>query len=281
VGSTHLDPANQITTLGSFTAAGFDLLNGQALTVTGPVSGGASTTLATTSGGLSINGAVSGATTTLNSAAAISEGTGGSITASTLSGSAAGPTVLGSASASNANHVSILGGFSSPAGFSLTNGQTLTLASVGGSSYTVNAGTAPLYLSVTNGNLLQSGTTWSYDGSGTWSSTGEIGTANAPIYVTGVSSQYVAQVGIPPAYFYAVNSDGDLLPITGGPSDNLPASVLTSHAQGTNGHADAYIDASVISANYRSFGIVPSGILLPADQQNCQPGQPEAGCPDE
>ncbi|EQD46190.1 hypothetical protein B1B_12716, partial [mine drainage metagenome] len=70
---------------------------------------------------------------------------------------AAGPTLLGRATAHRDNHVSVLGGFSSPAGFSFTNDQTLTLASVGGSAYTVDTGTAPLYLSVSNGNLLQIG----------------------------------------------------------------------------------------------------------------------------
>jgi hypothetical protein len=178
------------------------------------------------------------------------------------------------------NHVGTLGGFASPAGFSFTNAQTLTLASVGGSAYTVNAGTSSLYLGVSGGDLLQQGTNWLYDGTGTWSSTGRIGTIGAPIYVTGVSDQTVAQVGVPPAYFYAVDAQGNLLPVVGAPSVNVPTSALTSRAQNGN-HGDAYIDPSVINANYRSFGIVPSGILLPADQQACQPGQPaSADCPD-
>ena len=279
-GSTTLDPANMIARLGDFTANGFNLLNGEALTVVGTVNGGSGITLQTTSGGLAIDGTLSAKLVSLQSAGAIDGGASGAIDATTLTGSAAGPTTLGSATQSMGNHVSTLGGFSSPAGFSFTNAQTLTLASVGGSAFTVNAGTAPLYLGVTHGDLLQLGTTWSYDGTGTWSSTGRIGTLGAPIYVTGVGNQMVAEVGMPPAYFYAVDAQGNLLPMIGAPSVNVPTSALTSRAQNGN-HGDAYIDPSVVNANYRSFGIVPSGILLPPDQQDCQPGQPgSADCPD-
>src|SRR6185312_11476768 len=223
-GSTTLDPANMIATLGNFTANGFNLLNGEALTVSGTVNGGSGITLQTTSGGVTIAGAIDG-------------GAGGSITAATLTGSAAGPTTLGTATQFMGNHVGTLGGFSSPAGFSFTNAQTLTLASVGGSAYTVNAGTSSLYLGVSGGDLLQQGTNWLYDGTGTWSSTGRIGTIGAPIYVTGVSDQTVAQVGVPPAYFYAVDAQGNLLPVVGAPSVNVPTSALTSRAQNGN-HGD-------------------------------------------
>src|SRR6185312_10970248 len=199
-----LDPANMIATLGNFTANGFNLLNGEALTVAGTVNGGSGITLQTTSGGVTIAGALSARLVTLQSAGAIDGGAGGSITAATLTGSAAGPTTLGTATQFMGNHVSTLGGFASPAGFSFTNAQTL--ASVGGSAYTVNAGTSSLYLGVSGGDLLQQGTNWLCDGTGTWSSTGRIGTIGAPIYVTGVSDQTVAQVGVPPAYFYAVDA---------------------------------------------------------------------------
>jgi len=38
----------------------------------------------------------------------------------------------------------------------------------------------------------------------------------------------------------------------------------------------------VFTANYRSFGIVPSGILLPPDQQVCSPYEQAADeCPEE
>jgi len=274
-GAVALTGANRLDTLGEFSADGFTLSNGPSLTVTGPLDGGASVNLTTTRGDLLINGQVTGKATTLVSSGAITEGKGGSIVADTLSGQAGGYTQLGTASSPLANYIGTLGGFSSTAGFSLTNAQTLTLASVGGSAYTVDAGTSSLYLGVTGGDLLQVGKTWLYDGEGTFASTGRIGTSDAPIYVTGTGPQAVAMVGIPPAYFYAVNSAGNLLPLTGGDSVNVPTSLFTSRAQNANNHTDVYIDPSVISANYRSFGIVPSGILLPADQQACDPEMEE------
>ncbi|MGN2244171.1 filamentous hemagglutinin N-terminal domain-containing protein [Frateuria sp. GZRR33] len=270
-GAVALTGANRLDTLGQFTAAGFALSNGPSLTVTGPLDGGASVSLTTTRGDLLINGQVSGKATTLVSSGAITEGQGGSIVADTLSGRAGGYTQLGTANSPLANYIGTLGGFSSTASFSLTNAQTLTLASVDGSAYTVDAGTSSLYLGVTGGDLLQVGKTWLYDGEGTFASTGRIGTSDAPIYVTGTGPQAVALVGIPPAYFYAVNASGNLLPLTGGDSVNVPTSLFTSRAQNANNHTDVYIDPSVISADYRSYGIVPSGILLPADQQACDP----------
>ena len=116
-------------------------------------------------------------------------------------------------------------------------------------------------------------------GVGTWSSTGHIGTADAPIYVTGAGTQTIAEVGAPPAYFYALDRQGNILPLTGGTSINVPTSALTSRAQNTNNHTDSYIDPSVISAHYRAFGIVPSGLLLPPDQQRCAPDAMD--CDDE
>ncbi|HUB91178.1 MAG TPA: hypothetical protein VMA74_15750, partial [Dyella sp.] len=127
--------------------------------------------------------------------------------------------------------------------------------------------------------LYQSDHTWTYDSTGSWSSTGAIGTQANPIYVTGTTTQYVPLVGNPPAYFYAVDAGGAILPIVGD-SVNIPTSLFSSRAQNVNNHLDSYIDASVITANYRSFGIVPSGILLPPDQQSCQSGG-GTDCPDE
>jgi hypothetical protein len=275
VGATTLNGTNRIGALDSFTAANFSLSNAQTLAVTGPVNGGASTTLTTTAGDLAVNGAVSGTRTTLNSAGAISEGAGGVITAGTLSGNAAGPTVLGSAASRINNMVGTLGNFSSPSGFSMTNNRSLTLASVAGSAFTVNAGTSAFYLSVTHGDLFQLGTTPVYNGLGTWGSTGRMGTASAPIYVVGAGLQTIANVGLPPAYFYAIDSSGNLLPLGGGFAINVPTAAGAGSAQNGN-HGDSYIDPSVISANYRSYGIVPSGVRLPEDQQSgCDPDQPD------
>ncbi|MGB3838351.1 MAG: hypothetical protein WA930_04510, partial [Rhodanobacter sp.] len=281
VGATTLNGANQIGTLGSFTAANFALTSAQALTVDGPLDGGASTSLKTTSGDLAINGSVKGTATSLTSAGTISEGASGIITAGTLSGSAVGPTVLGSAGSPNKNMVDTLGNFTSLAGFSMTNDKTLTLASVAGSAFTVNAGTSPFYLSVTHGDLFQLGTTPLYDGIGVWGSTGRLGSSSQPIYVVGTGLQNIANVGLPPAYFYAVDSSGNLLPLGGGFAINVPTASGAGSAQNGN-HGDSYIDPSVITANYRSYGIVPSGVRLPPDQQSgCDPDQPDqAACQD-
>ncbi|WEN14473.1 filamentous hemagglutinin N-terminal domain-containing protein [Rhodanobacter sp. AS-Z3] len=278
-GATALNGANHIGTLGTFSAANFALTNAQALMVSGPISGGASTALTTTTGDLSINGAVNGTKTKLSSAGAITEGTGGVITAATLSGSAAGGATLGSSSGRINNMVDTLGNFASPAGFSMTNNKTLTLASVDGSTFTVNAGTSTSYLSVTNGDLFQLGTTPLYNGTGTWGATGRMGKGSAAIYVIGTGVQTIANVGMPPAYFYAVDSANKQLPLVGGFAINVPTAQGAGSAQNGN-HGDSYIDPSVITANYRSYGIVPSGVRLPADQQSgCDPDQPDQeGC---
>ena len=273
-GVTTLNGANQIDTLGGFTANGFSLINARSLTIAGPVNAGSSLALTTSSGNIAINGAISGTSTSLNSAGTLAEGSNGVITAGTLSGNAGGVTTL-----TGLNKVDTLGDFRSLSGFSFDNDKTLTLSSVNGSSYVVDAGSAPVSFAITHGNLYQSDHTWTYDGTGSWSSTGAIGTQANPIYVTGTTTQYVPLVGSPPAYFYAVDPAGAILPIVGD-SVNIPTSLFSSRAQNVNNHLDSYIDASVITANYRSFGIVPSGILLPPDQQSCQAGG-GADCPDE
>ncbi|HWU78023.1 MAG TPA: hypothetical protein VN043_16110, partial [Rhodanobacter sp.] len=275
VGATTLNSANKVGTLGSFAAANFAFANAQSLAVNGPVNGGASTVLTTTAGDLAINGAVNGTTTTLNSAGTISEGTGGVITAATLTGTAVGATTLGGSANFNKNMVDTLGNFTSLAGFSMTNDKSLTLASVAGSAFTVNAGTSAFYLSVRNGDLFQLGTAPVYDGTGAWGSTGRMGKGSAPIYVVGTGLQSILNIGLPPAYFDAEDSSGNLLPIGGGFAINVPTVSGAGNAQNGN-HGDSYIDPSVISANYRSYGIVPSGVRLPADQQSgCDPDQPD------
>ncbi|MBU6246143.1 MAG: filamentous hemagglutinin N-terminal domain-containing protein [Xanthomonadaceae bacterium] len=276
-GATTLGGSNSIDTLGSFSAAGLSLTNGKALSVGGPVNGGASASLTTTSGDLAVDGQLSATAVWLQSAGAITEGSGGVITASTLSGQSDGLTTLGTQSQAIGNQIDTLGNFSSTAGFSLTNAATLTLASVDNSAFTVDAGHAELYLGVTQGDLLAQGKTPIYDGTGTFASVGHMGSASSPIYVIGDGPQLIARVGNPPAYFYAVDRQGNILPLTGELSFNVPTSLFFGKAQNGNGRGDAYIDPSVISANYRSFGIVPSGILLPADQQACDPQTEDCG----
>lgn len=275
IGATTLNGANQVGTLGTFTANGFSLTNAQALTVDGAVSGGSSLALTTSSGGIAINSAVSGTATSLNAAGTLGEGANGSIAAATLSGNAGGITAL-----TGLNKVGTLGDFRSLLGFSFANDGTLTLSSLNGSGYVINAGTSPVSISVTHGNLYQTDHAWTYDGTGSWSASGAIGTQANPIYVTGTGTQYVPLVGDPPAYFYAVDRNGNILSIIGD-SVNVPTSLFSSRAQNVNNHLDSYIDASVITANYRSFGIVPSGILLPPDQQSCQAGNGGTDCAEE
>ncbi|OZB58567.1 MAG: hypothetical protein B7X39_17875 [Lysobacterales bacterium 14-68-21] len=276
-GATTLGSSNSIDTLGSFSAGSLSLTNGQALSIGGPVSGGTRASLTTTSGDLAVNGQLSATAVWLQSAGAITEGSGGVITASTLSGQSGGLTTLGTRSQAIGNQIDTLGNFSSTAGFSLTNGRTLTLASVDNSAFTVDAGNAELYLGVTQGDLLAQGKTPLYDGTGTFASAGHMGSGSSPIYVIGDGAQLIAHVGNPPAYFYAVDRQGNILPLTGELSFNVPTSLFFGKAQNGNGRGDAYIDPSVISANYRSFGIVPSGILLPADQQACDPQAEDCG----
>ncbi|HET7561243.1 MAG TPA: filamentous hemagglutinin N-terminal domain-containing protein [Rhodanobacteraceae bacterium] len=238
-------------------------------------------------GSLAIDAAVSSGagTTTLTQTGtgAITGGSNGSITAATLTGSATGTTTLGSAGQFMANHVGTLGGFSSPAGFSFTNDGTLTLASVGGSAFTIDAGKSALYLEVRNGDLLQNGNNWLYDGTGSFSAPdGHIGLQTAPIYVTGVSAQSVPAIGMPPAYFYAIDYSGNLLPLTGSNAVNVPTAILSSNSQGVNGHSDQYIDISVVTAVYQAYGVVPTGLLLPKDQSACSPDQPPSElCPED
>ncbi|MGB3269665.1 MAG: filamentous hemagglutinin N-terminal domain-containing protein, partial [Rhodanobacter sp.] len=140
VGSTALNGANQIGTLGSFTAANLALTNAQALTVTGPVDGGASTMLATTAGDLAINGTVKGTTTTLTSGGAITEGASGLITAGTLTGSSAGSTTL-----LQANQVTALGAFTTGGDFAFNNAQSLTVSN----APSANGGAGNLTLTTT------------------------------------------------------------------------------------------------------------------------------------
>ncbi|RUL77694.1 filamentous hemagglutinin N-terminal domain-containing protein [Dyella choica] len=274
-GATSLNGYNQVSTLGSFTANGFSLTDARALTVVGPLNGGSSLALTTTGGSLAIDGEASGSATSLNSAGALSEGGSGSIIADTLSGNVGGGTTL-----TGLNKVNTLGDFRSLAGFSFANDQTLVLGSVKGSDFVVNAGTSPVSIAVTHGNLYQSDHSWTYDGTGSWSATGAIGTQSNPIYVLGTTTQYITLIGTPPGYFYAVSPIGTILPIVGD-SVNIPTSLFSSRAQNVNNHLDSYIDASVISANYRSFGIVPTGILLPQDQRGCQAGGGGTDCADE
>ncbi|MGY0799058.1 two-partner secretion domain-containing protein [Lysobacter sp. A286] len=273
-GTVMITDANTLT-LGTVTAGQLTATSTNALNVTGLVSGGDHAVLTATGGDILIDGAVSAQEVHLDASGAITaRGEGASIAAGTLSGRAGGATTLGSADHHVDNQVDVLGNFTSRSGFSMTNGRTLTLSSVDGSGFTVDAGIADTYLSVVGGDLLQQGTAWLYNGSGTFASTGHIGLQPAPIYVWGTDPQHVTQIGKPPAYFYAVSSDGAQLPIVGG--SMVPE--WAARAQNASYRTVALTDVDSDSP-YRGYGIVDPGIRLPEHlRPECNPDLPGSEC---
>ncbi|MBN6149140.1 filamentous hemagglutinin N-terminal domain-containing protein [Xanthomonas sp. AmX2] len=279
-GATRLDGANAIAALGEFGATQLSLRTLGDLTVAGPVTVGDALRLSA-GGDLAIDGALGASSVWLQAGGDLGQGGGGRISAATLSGSVGGSTRLGGRDAFVDNRIGTLGNFASPGGFSLSNGQSLTLSALDGSAYTVNAGTSALYLGVL-GDLLQADTTWLYDGAGVFSASGRIGTAANPIYVRGVHNQTVAAIGLPPAYFYALRADGALLGVDGESGINVPTSAFASRAQSSSNRTVAYVDLGAANAPYRAFGLVKPGIRLPADQQPaCDPDDPDAQCEQE
>jgi hypothetical protein len=227
-------------------------------------------------GDLAIDGRLSAADIRLEVAGGIAQGQDGQIVARTLSGRAGGPVVLGDATRFADNQVERIGDFTARNGFSMTNGRSLTLASLNGSNFTIDAGTADFYIEV-DGDLRQDGTDWLHNGRGTWVASGGIGLSASPIYVMGLESQ-VATLGAPPAYFYAVRADGSLLPIVGD-AVNIPTSVWAGRAQTSANRQVAYVDVGADASNYRGYGLVEPGVRLPDDQQpECDPDFPGPEC---
>jgi filamentous hemagglutinin family protein len=153
VGGVTLNGANQIGDLDTFTndgAGGFALTNDQTLVIDGAVSVGSGNLALTTTGtgNIVIEKAVrNGGSTALTSAGTIAEGSVGSLTTGTLTGSAAGTTML-----NGANQVTTLGAFTDTGGnFALTDGRSLTVLG------TMNTGTKNLTLQTTSGDLVISG----------------------------------------------------------------------------------------------------------------------------
>ena len=277
-GAATLASANQIAQLGDFSAASLDLATQGGLQVAGTVSSRGSTQLETRGGDLLIEGSVQGDNVRLLSAGGIRAGDTGRIVATTLSGRAAGATRLGEADRFVANQVQTLGDFQSQAGFSLTNARTLTLASVNGSSWSVDAGNADFFLKVDGGDLLQAGTTPVFAGTSHWWSSGRIGTQAAPIHLVSSGSQHVVDyVGRPPAYFNALNRQSQ--PLVLGGALNEPAAILAARAQGAVLPRVAYLDMGAVNAPQRALGVVQPGIRLPADQMPaCDRSNPDAEC---
>ncbi|MGE6332207.1 filamentous hemagglutinin N-terminal domain-containing protein [Stenotrophomonas sp. NPDC077659] len=277
-GAVVLTGANQIDALGDFTAASLDLATQGGLQVQGNVRSSGNLQLQTRGGDLQIDGSVQGDNVRLLSAGHIAAGDNGSIIATTLSGRAAGATRLGEAGRFVANQVQTLGDFQSRGGFSLTNARTLTLASVNGSSWSVDAGIADFFLKVDGGDLLQSGTTPVYAGTSHWWSSGHSGTQPAPIYLVSDGIQHtVDHVGQPPAYFYAYNRQSMPLVLVG--ALNVPTAILGARAQGGVLPRVAYLDMGALNVQYHVFRIVQAGIRLPAGQAPaCDSADPDAEC---
>ncbi|WAW95651.1 filamentous hemagglutinin N-terminal domain-containing protein [Xanthomonas citri pv. malvacearum] len=271
---------NAIDVLGDFSAQGLDVLSNRTLLVSGRVAGGPSLRLRS-GGELQLSGQLSGATSWLQAAAGIGQRAGSAITATLLSGSAGGPVALGDAAGFIDNRVVRLGDFVASNGFSFTNGGDLLLVLANGSSYSVDAGNSAMFLSV-RGNLFQDGRAPLRNGTGTFAATGQIGTQQNPIYVTGTGTQTVAAIGAPPAYFNATAVDGSLLDLAGASGFNVPASAFAGRAQSSASRTVAFVDLSASGTPYRAFGLVRPGLRLPDDQQPaCDAGDPDAVCSPE
>ncbi|MGC7458427.1 filamentous hemagglutinin N-terminal domain-containing protein [Xanthomonas citri pv. citri] len=268
---------NAIDVLGDFSAQGLDVLSNRTLLVSGRVAGGPSLRLRS-GGELQLSGQLGGATSWLQAVAGIGQRAGSSITAGLLSGSAGGPVALGDAAGFIDNRVVRLGDFVASNGFSFTNGGDLLLVLANGSSYSVDAGNSAMFLSV-RGNLFQDGRAPVRNGTGTFAATGQIGTQQNPIYVTGTGTQTVAAIGAPPAYFNATAVDGSLLDLAGASGFNVPASAFAGRAQSSASRTVAFVDLSAGGTPYRAFGLVRPGLRLPDDQQPaCDAGDPDAVC---
>ncbi|WP_285446715.1 filamentous hemagglutinin N-terminal domain-containing protein [Xanthomonas sp. fls2-241-TYG-148] len=268
---------NAIAALGDFSAQGLDVVSNRTLLVNGRVDGGASLRLRS-GGELLLEGQLSGASSWLQAVAGIRQRAGSWIEAGLLSGSAGGAVVLGDAASFIDNRIGRLGNFTAGSGFSLTNAGNLLLVLANGSSYSVDAGNSPLFLSV-RGDLLQDGRATLRNGTGTYAATGRIGTQDNPLYVIGSGTQTISAVGAPPAYFNATTADGGLLDLAGTSGFNVPTSAFAARAQSSASRVVAFVDLSASGTPYRAFGLVRPGLRLPDDQQPaCDAGDPDAVC---
>lgn len=159
----------------------------------------------------------------------------------------------------------------------MTNGGSLTLVSLNGSAFTIDAGTADFHLEV-DGDLRQEGSQWLYNGRGSWAASGGIGLAGAPVYVTGLESQVVNMLGVAPAYFFAVRPDGSALPVHGG-AVNGPGLEWAGRAQVASSRQATPVDVGSDTRGDQAYRVVGSGIRLPDDQQPpCDPDLTGSEC---
>ncbi|MGY5943136.1 two-partner secretion domain-containing protein [Stenotrophomonas forensis] len=275
-GKASLRGDNRIATLGDFSSQGLELKTLHGLQVSGDVQAGGQGLLDVHGGDLLLDGSVQAGGLRLQSSGAIRAGAGGRLLADQLSGRAAGPTMLGDASLFMANAIGTLGDFQSPAGFSLTNAGTLTLASLNGSAFSVDAGNNGFHLKVQGGDIRQLGTTPVLAGASHWWSSGGIGTQPLPIYLTSAGRTHTIDfIGRPPAYFHAVGTDGRPLVVGDGPDpEAMRPGVL---AQGAVLPRAVYVDAAAAAVEQRAIGITHPGIRLPAATARACDGD-AAGC---
>ncbi len=135
---------NGIATLAGFSTAGdFTLYDGRSLTVSGPVD--PNTVTLSVVGSLTLASSVTGGTVDLIATGPIVEAAGGSVTATTLTGSA------DAASLGGTNTVGTLGRFTTTTGFALANSQGLVVSGpvTDGQSVAVNAAGGGLLLTGT------------------------------------------------------------------------------------------------------------------------------------
>jgi hypothetical protein len=286
VGATALTGDNAIAALGAFGASQLEVRTLGDLRVTGPVAATGALRLQA-GGGMTLAGTVSGGSAWLQAGADLGAVEGGRIVAGSLSGRVGGRTALGTAAAPIDNRIDRIGDVVSPGGFSLSNGQSLTLGALDGSTYSIDAGTAAVALDV-RGDLLQADRARLRDGTGTFSASGRIGTAALPVYVLGVGEQR-AIAGMPPAYIDAVTADGRPLAVTGS-GGGAPVVVALAgrvqHAASHPGDAPAPGDpgdpgeAGTANADTSEPTVVGPGLRLPADRARaCEAGERDCLAP--
>ena len=213
-----------------------------------------------------------GGTVTVISAGTIVQGVGGRIVADVLTGSAVGSATFGTENAFILNRIGTVSDFEvngagrlpTQLGFSITNGQTLFVNGIDATGQTT-------YIGVRNGDIRQVGNSVIRNTTGRFfAGDGGIGLRGAgagrSLRVIGTGTQFVVDVAVTPAYINATNVFGIPLLIGGEGGFNSALLASTGSAQNSNNVSDSYIDPAVISASFKSYGIVPSGIRLPEDQ---------------
>ncbi|WP_216851130.1 hypothetical protein, partial [Acidisphaera sp. L21] len=186
--SAALTGANAIGTLAGFTTtAGFALTNGQGLTVAGPLA--AASAAFNVAGDLALTGTISAPSLSLVATGAVTQ-TAGSITTASLTGSAGSLSLT-----SSTNAIGNVGPYTATTSFTLTDGQSLTVAgAIDPPDVTMNvAGDLTLHSSVTGATVTLNATGAITEGAaGSVAATVLTGSANSAAFS---SSNAVATLG--------------------------------------------------------------------------------------